>query len=97
MTSTSLKESDYIKVWAIFFVIAFVGGTVAGAIVGGIAGGILGALGSPPRVISVISGLLGFLVSIPISYFSFRFAITKFLLPKITRPEPSVEPLKAAA
>ena len=97
MTSTNLKESDYIKVWAIFFVIAFIGGTVAGAIVGGIAGGILGALGGPPRVISVVSGILGFLVSLPISYFSFRFVITKFLLPKLTSPESSAVPLKAAA
>jgi hypothetical protein len=96
MTSANLKESDYIKVWAIFFVIAFVGGTVAGFIVGGVAGGILRVLGGPSRVISVVSGLLGFLVSLPISYFSFRFAITKFLLPKIAA-EPSAVPLKAAA
>jgi hypothetical protein len=97
MTSANLKERDYIKVWAIFFVIAFVGGTVAGAIVGGIAGGILGALGGPARVISLVSGTLGFLVTLPISYFSFRFAVTKFLLPTITTPEAAVVPLKAAA
>jgi hypothetical protein len=97
MTSANLKEKDYIKVWAIFFVIAFIGGTVAGAVVGGVAGGILGALGAKGRLISLVAGLLGFVVSLPISYFSFRFAITKFLLPKLTVTQASVEPLKAAA
>src|SRR5688572_16836275 len=97
MTTTNLKEADYIKPWAIFFAIAFVGGTIAGAILGGIAGGILGVLGAAPKLIAFVGGVLGFLVSIPISYFSFRFAVTKFLLPKVTAPEPSTIPFKAAA
>src|SRR5688572_17311847 len=99
MTTTNLKEADYIKPWAIFFAIAFVGGTIAGAILGGIAGGILGVLGAAPKLIAFVGGVLGFLVSIPISYFSFRFAVTKFLLPKVTTPtpEPSTIPFKAAA
>ena len=98
MTTTNLKEADYIKPWAIFFAIAFVGGMIAGAILGGIAGGILGAVGAPPQLIRLAGGVMGFLVSIPISYFSFRFAVTKFLLPKVIAPEPSAaEPFKAAA
>ena len=97
MTTTNLKEVDYIKPWAIFFAIAFVAGTIAGAILGGIAGAILGILGASPKFISIVGGGLGFLVSIPISYFSFRFAVTKFLLPKVTAPEPSTIPFKAAA
>ena len=97
MTTTNLKEVDYIKSWAIFFVLAFVGGTIAGALIGGVAGGILGGAGASKKTISVLAGTLGFLVSLPVSYFCFRFAVTKFLLPKITAPEPSIVPLQAAA
>jgi hypothetical protein len=97
MTSTTLKETDYLKTWAIFFVLAFVGGTVAGALIGGVAGGIMGGMGASRKTISLLAGILGFLVSMPISYLCFRFAVTKFLLPKITPPAPNVVPLKAAA
>jgi hypothetical protein len=97
MTSTNLKEVDYLKTWAIFFALAFVGGTVAGALIGGVAGGILGGMGASHRTISVLAAGLGFLVSMPISYFCFRFAVTKFLVPKITSPAANVVPLKAAA
>jgi hypothetical protein len=97
MTSTNLKEVDYLKSWAIFFALAFVGGTIAGALVGGVAGGILGAMGASHKTISVLAAALGFLVSMPISYLCFRFAVTKFLLPKVTGPAPNVVPLKAAA
>jgi hypothetical protein len=97
MTATNLKESDYLKSWAIFFVLSFIGGTIAGAVVGGIAGGVLGAVGASPRFIATIAGGLGFLVGLPISYFSFRFVVTKFLLPKVNVPVAAVEPLRAAA
>jgi hypothetical protein len=97
MTTTHLTEADYIKSWAIFFALAFIGGLVAGALVGGITGLMLGALGASPKFIAMLSGGLGFLVSMPISYFCFRFVVTKFLLPKIQAPEPSVVPLQAAA
>ena len=95
MTSTNVKV-DYLKPWAIFFVLSFIGTTVAGAIIGGVAGGIMAMIGAP-RLISIVAGLLGFLVSLPISYFCFRFAVSKFLLPKITGTESTVEPFKAAA
>jgi hypothetical protein len=97
MTSTSLKETDYLKTWAIFFALAFVGGMVAGALIGAIVGGILGGMGASHKTIAMLAGGFGFLVSLPISYFCFRFAVTKFLLPKITAPEPAIVPLKAAA
>jgi hypothetical protein len=97
MTSTNSTYVDYLKPWAIFFVITFVAGTVAGAILGGVAGGILGALGAPQRLISFVGGTLGFLVSLPISYFGFRFVVAKFFQPKISPAQSTVEPLKAAA
>ena len=97
MTATNVKESDYLTAWAIFFVLSFIGGTVAGAVVGGVAGGMLGALGASRSLIATVAGGLGFLVGLPISYFCFRFAVTKFLFPKFTAPAATVEPLRAAA
>jgi len=97
MTSTNLKQVDYLKPWIIFFALSFVATTIAGAIVGGIAGALLAVVGGG-RLISIVAGLLGFLVSLPISYFCFRFAVSKFLVPKISSTtESTVEPLKAAA
>lgn len=97
MTSANVREADYLKSWAVFFALSFLGGTIAGALTGGLAGGVLGALGAPRGLVATVSGGLGFLVSLPISYFSFRFAVAKFLLQKQNAAAPVVEPLKAAA
>ena len=97
MTSTNVKV-DYLKPWAIFFALSFVAATVAGAIIGGVTGGVLAVIGAAPRFISILAAGLGFLISLPISYFCFRFAVSKFLLPKVSSaPESTVEPFKAAA
>jgi hypothetical protein len=96
MISTNVKV-DCLKPWAIFFVLSFIGITVVNAIIGGVAGGIIAMIGAP-RVISILAGGLAFLVSLPISYFCFRFAVSKFLLPKVnSAPASTVEPFKAAA
>jgi hypothetical protein len=97
MTTSNVNGVDYLKPWVIFFLLSFVGTTVAGAIIGGVAGGVLAVIGGAPRLISIVAGGLGFLISLPISYFCFRFAVSKFLLPKISSTESTVEPLKAAA
>ena len=96
MTSSNVNGVDYLKRWIIFFVLSFVGTTVAGAIIGGVAGGISAMVGGA-LLISIVAAGLAFLVSLPISYFSFRFAVSKFLVPKISSAESTVEPLKAAA
>jgi hypothetical protein len=97
MTATNVKVDYYLKPWAVFFALSFVAITITHAIIGGIAGGISAMVGGA-RLIAVLAAGLGFLVSLPISYFCFRFAVSKFLLPKIsTSTESTVEPLKAAA
>ena len=97
MTTSNVNGVDYLKPWIIFFVLSFVATTIAGAIVGGIAGALLHVVGGAPRLIQIVAGLLGFVISLPISYFCFRFAVSKFLLPKVSSTESTVEPLKAAA
>jgi len=97
MTSSNVSGVDYLKPWLIFFVLSFVCATVAGAIIGGVAGGLLAVIGVGQNLIRIVAGVLGFLVGMPISYFCFRFAVSKFLLPKIPSTVNNVEPLKAAA
>ena len=69
-------------------VLALVGGFIAGAIVGGVVGAILGVLGLPVKVISIITGFLGFVVGLVVSYFCFRLTIAKFLAPCIAGRQP---------
>jgi multisubunit Na+/H+ antiporter MnhE subunit len=93
MKSTKLRESEYLIAWAIFFLCATVGGGVVGFIVGALVGGILGAAGVSLKTIPIITGLIGFVLSIPISYFCFRFAVAKFVVEKIagrSEPPPAV-------
>ena len=97
MTTTSqLKETDYLKAWAVFWVLSTIGGFIVGLVAGGIVGAILGAMGVSVQVIKVLCGALGFLLAIPISYLLFRFAIIKFILPKVATQNESVPALRAA-
>src|SRR2546421_10582670 len=83
MTTPKLKESEYLVAWAIFFVCALVGGGVVGFILGAIAGVILAAVGVSIETIPIITGILGFLISLPISYLCFRFVVGKFVVEKL--------------
>jgi hypothetical protein len=84
MTTPRLAEIDYLKAWGISFVLATIGGLIVGAVLGIVFGGIMGAMGISLKFIRLVTAVLGFLASLPISYFSFRFCVTKFLLPKVT-------------
>lgn len=92
-----LKETDYIKAWALFTVCATVGGIIVGALVGAIVGGVLGALGAPVRTISVLCGVLGFVLSLPISYLLFRLFVSRFIVGKLTAQAPADGELSKAA
>jgi hypothetical protein len=83
MKATELKEIDYLKSWALATICATVGGSVVGAIVGAIFGGVLGALGMPGAIKAVCS-ILGFVVSLPISYIFFRIFVSRFIVNKLT-------------
>ena len=84
MTSSSiLRETDYIKAWALFVLCASVGGFIAGAVVGGILGAFLGAAGFSISIIKLLCGGAGFLAGLPISYLFFRMFVAHFLVQKI--------------
>jgi ABC-type uncharacterized transport system permease subunit len=91
-TPTKLKEIDFLKAWAVFWVLSTVGGTVVGFVAGAMLGFVLGGLGVHMRTIQIVCGGLGFLLGIPISYFLFQFSIRMFLVPKLSPPEATALP-----
>jgi len=93
MTPTTLKETDYLKAWFILWLLATVGGFFAGAVVGGLVGAILGAVGVPVQTIKIICSVVGFLISVPLSYVVFRFVVARFIVPKIAARDGSFPPL----
>jgi multisubunit Na+/H+ antiporter MnhE subunit len=96
MKANELKETDYLKAWALLTICAMVGGFVVGAVVGAICGGVLGGLGVPIRAIKVVCGILGFLAGLPISYLFFRIFVSRFIVSKLIAQQPS-ESFKIAA
>jgi len=85
--TTRLKEIDYLKAWAFFWVLSTVGGLIVGFVAGGMLGFVLGGLGVHMRTIKIVCGGLGFLLGIPLSYFLFQYSIRMFLVPKLSSPE----------
>jgi uncharacterized membrane protein len=80
---TTNIEVRYFKAWLLFFLIATVGGFVVGAIFGAVVGFTLGVAGMSVEVITLITGALGLIVALPISYFSFRWSVHRYIIPQI--------------
>jgi predicted membrane protein len=82
------KEFDYFKAWLLFFLIATVGGGIIGMIVGSFVAAFLGAGGMPLAQMTRILQIIGPVIGIPISYFTFRAVVGKYLFPKIEDDTP---------
>ncbi|MEO8352606.1 MAG: hypothetical protein ABI680_12790 [Chthoniobacteraceae bacterium] len=93
MGTPQIKETDFLKAWALFFVCATIGGGLAGALAGGFLGGVLGVAGMPSGSIKLAGSIAGFLVSLPVSYFFFRYFVSRFLIQKLTTRQPANEGL----
>ena len=80
----------YFKAWILFFLIA----TVGGMILGGIAGLFIGAAMAVAHVevgmIKIVCGIVGFLLSLPLSYFTFRWVVSEFVVKELTKTPPPV-------
>ena len=83
MKHTKIKESDFFIAWIVFFLSATIGGAIIGAVFGAIIGAILGASGTPMPQIVLITGLVGFIIGIPVSYCCFRFSVSALILRKV--------------
>jgi hypothetical protein len=77
------KEFDYFKAWLLFFLIATVGGGILGLVIGSFLAAFLGAGGMTPAQMTRILQIVGLAISMPISYFTFRAVVGKYLFPKI--------------
>lgn len=78
-----LKEFDYFKAWLMFFLIGTVGGAILGMIIGSFVAAFLGAGGMPLAQMTRILQIIGFVIGIPVSYFTFRAVVGKFLFQKL--------------
>ncbi|WP_372016419.1 hypothetical protein [Pseudoxanthomonas sp. 10H] len=70
----------YLKSWLLFFLIATVGGGLIGMVMGAIGGIVMGSMGMPVVQIGLVTGALGFIIGIPISFFSFRWSVARFIV-----------------
>jgi hypothetical protein len=74
------QAPPYFKSWLIFFLVSAVGGGIGGAAAGSITGVIAQALGYNMTALQIASGIAGFVVSMPISYFTFKWSVSKYLV-----------------
>ncbi len=91
-----MPPPKYFKAWLIFFAIATVGGGIAGGILGAILGLVLGLAGVDLSMIKIAGGVVGFLVGVPISYFTFRWVVATFIVNPLTQAPPAVAPAPPA-
>jgi uncharacterized membrane protein len=87
MTSS---RPNYLKSWMLFFLIASVGGALAGGVFGAVAGGMMGAGGVPLNRVVQICKIIGFVVSMPISFFTFRWSVRTYIVEAM--PPASTQP-----
>lgn len=74
---TTPSDARLFKSWLLFFLVSTVGSAVAGAITWGILRFLLGAAGLAPDAIDWAARTAGFIISLPISYGAFRWAVLR--------------------
>ncbi len=75
----------YAKSWFFFFLIATVGGGLLGVIIGAILGAFLGAAGVSLSSIKLIGWMVGFVIALPISFFTFQWSVQKYIVSPFLR------------
>jgi len=74
-----VKESEYFIAWLLFWLASTVGIILVSTAVGFT----LSAIGAGPYEITLVCGVAGFLVSIPLSYIMFRVFVAKMIVRKV--------------
>ena len=77
MSVRTIPERDYFVTWVQFAICNAIGGAVAGALAGGLVGAMLGSPHTHPRLFLLATGGAGFVASLPVSYFFFRFFVSR--------------------
>lgn len=87
-----MPTPKYFKAWIFFFLIATVGGGLIGGVVGGILGMVLGFAQVELGTIKLVGGVAGFIIGVPVSYFTFRWVVSEFIVKPLTSTLPPVPP-----
>jgi len=82
----------FFKAWVIFALVATVGGFLAGAVAGFVLGFILGAVGSTITTVKWTCAAAGFIAGLPVSFYTFKWAVSEFVLPQIAASRDPDEP-----
>jgi hypothetical protein len=81
----------YVKSWLIFFLVATIGGGLLGVVIGAVLGGFLGAAGVSISSIRLICGVVGFVVALPVSFFTFQWSVRTYIVnPLLDASSPQV-------
>jgi ABC-type proline/glycine betaine transport system permease subunit len=93
MPSEELKYTDYLKAWVCHVVVMTIFATILGAIIGVFVGIMVAMQGRPTTevqnivrqnvvLLQTVVGLIG----LPVSFFTFKLFVEKFIIAKITNP-----------
>ena len=76
------NEITYFNAWLLFSILAGVVAIVAASIVGFVLGFILGMVQINPETISIICGIVGFIIGLYCSFYFYKWSINKYILPQ---------------
>jgi len=85
-TTTMTKEPtefQYFKAWLLFFVVAIGCSWLISLVIGSFAAAFIGAGGGSIAQARQLIQIISFVISIPVSYVTFRAVVGKYLIPKI--------------
>jgi len=71
------------------FLVASIGGALVGGVFGVVISGVIGAAGVPTDRIVLICKILGFFVSMPISFFTFRWSVRTYIVDQLPQRLPA--------
>lgn len=78
------RQVKYFKSWIMFIVLS----TVVGGLLTGIACFILGYIAVysavRPGILFIVNALISFVIGVPISYFCFKWAVSKYIIPQLS-------------
>lgn len=91
--SNKVTEFDFFLAWVLHFFAAMVGGAIVGLIGGAIMGIALLPFGIVGDRAAVAGSIVGFVLSLPVSYILFRLIVARFIVQKLlpngqTKAEP---------
>ncbi|WP_424681406.1 hypothetical protein [Frateuria sp. YIM B11624] len=75
----------YAKSWLLFFLVATVGGGLLGMVIGAVLGAFLGVAGVSLESVKLICGAVGFVVALPISFFTFQWSVRTYIVDPLLR------------